>query len=112
MIRSVKLLLALAVLFATCGIASAQPYPSAPVRLIVGYAPGGTPDVIARAIGQRLSQALGQQFVVDNTPGAGGLVSTQTVAKAKPDGYTLLVADIGQLAISPFMFKQPGFDLL
>ena len=112
MIRSMTLLLAFAGSFAAFGIASAQPYPSAPVKLIVGYAPGGTPDVIARVIGQRLSQTLGQQFVVDNKPGAGGLVSTQTVAKAKPDGYTLLVADIGQLAISPFMFKQPGFDLM
>ena len=95
-----------------CGIASGQSYPSKPVRLIVGYAPGGTPDVIARAIGQKLSQSLGQQFVVENRSGAGGLVSTQTVAKAPPDGYTLLVADIGQLAISPFLFKDAGFDLV
>ena len=98
-----------------CAVASAQPYPSypsKPVKLIVGYAPGGTPDVIARVIGQKLSTTLGQQFIVDNKPGAGGLVSTQTVAKSPPDGYTLLVADIGQLAISPFMFANPGFDLM
>ena len=92
--------------------ASAQPYPSKPVKLIVGYAPGGTPDVIARVIGQKLSATLGQQFIVENKAGAGGLVSTQTVAKSPPDGYTLLVADIGQLAISPFMFANPGFDLM
>ena len=105
-----KLLLAFAGLLA-CGIVSAQNYPAKPVKLIVGYAPGGTPDVIARVMAQRLSVTMGQQFIVDNKPGAGGLVSTQTVAKSPPDGYTLLVADVGQLAISPFMFKQPGFDL-
>ena len=106
-----KSLLAFAGLLA-CGIASAQDYPTKPVKLIVGYAPGGTPDVIARVMAQRLSATMGQQFIVDNKPGAGGLVSTQTVAKSAPDGYTLLVADVGQLAISPFMFKQPGFDLV
>ena len=109
--RLLKLLLAFAGLTVASGIASAQDYPTKPVKLIVGYAPGGTPDVIARVIAHRLSVTMGQQFIVDNKPGAGGLVSTQTVAKSAPDGYTLLVADVGQLAISPFMFKQPGFDL-
>ena len=110
--RLLKLLLAFAGLPVACGIASAQDYPTKPVKLIVGYAPGGTPDVIARVMAHRLSVTMGQQFIVDNKPGAGGLVSTQTVAKSPPDGYTLLVADIGQLAISPFVFKQPGFDLV
>ena len=110
--RLIQSMLAFLASFALCGGALAQAYPSKPVKLIVGYAPGGTPDVIARAIGQRLSQTMGQQFIVENKPGAGGLVSTQTVAKSPPDGYTLLVADVGQLAISPFVFKQPGFDLV
>ena len=111
--RSMKLLFAVSCFAVACSVAiAADNYPSQPVKLIVGYAPGGTPDVIARVIGQRLSAAMGQQFIVDNKPGAGGLVSTQTVAKSKPDGYTLLVADIGQLAISPLIFKEPGFDLI
>ena len=109
--RFIRSLIALFAVVA-CGGALAQAYPNKPVKLIVGYAPGGTPDVIARTIGQKLSQTMGQQFVVENKPGAGGLTSTQSVAKAPPDGYTLLVADIGQLAISPFMFKQPGFELM
>ena len=110
--RSILSLLGGIVLMLASAVAAAQAYPSKPVRLIVGYAPGGTPDVIARTMGQRLSQTMGQQFVVENKPGAGGLLSTQTVAKSPPDGYTLLVADIGQIAISPFIFKDPGFDLL
>lgn len=110
--RYCSFLLTVLAIVVACGGASAQSYPTKPVKLIVGYAPGGTPDVIARVIGQRLSIAMGQQFVVDNKTGAGGLISTQTVAKSPPDGYTLLVADVGQLAISPFVFTQPGFDLL
>jgi tripartite-type tricarboxylate transporter receptor subunit TctC len=72
-------------------IARAQAYPTRPVRIIVGNAPGGTGDIIARLIGQWLSERFGQQFIVDNRPGAGTNIGTETVVKAAPDGYTLLL---------------------
>ncbi len=89
---------------------AASDYPNRPVRVFVGYAPGGTPDIIARTIGEKLAEALGQSFVVENRPGAGGTLATRQLAKAEPDGYTLLVADIGQLAIAPYLFKSVGYD--
>src|SRR5215204_298969 len=69
----------------------AQAYPSRPVRLVEGYGAGGAPDIIARLIGQRLSERLGQPFMIDNKPGASGRIATDVVAKAAPDGYTLLL---------------------
>jgi hypothetical protein len=72
-------------------IAGAQTYPSRPVTLIVFVPAGGTPDIVARLVGQALSQRLGQSVVIDNRPGGGGNISTEAVAKASPDGYTLLI---------------------
>lgn len=95
---------------ALAGGAAAQDYPNKPVKLVVGYAPGGTPDVMARVLGERLSKSMGQAFVVENKPGAGAIPATEFVARAPADGYTLLVADIGQLAITPFLFKKVPFD--
>jgi tripartite-type tricarboxylate transporter receptor subunit TctC len=69
-------------------IARAQAYPTRPVRIIVGYPPGGSADVVARLIGQQLSERLGQPFVVENRPGAGTNIATETVVKSAPDGYT------------------------
>src|SRR6516165_7333408 len=74
-------------------IARAQAYPTRPVHLIVGYPPGGTSDVVARLIGQRLSERFGQPFIIENRPGAGTNIATEAVVKAAPDGYTLLVVD-------------------
>lgn len=90
--------------------AAAAGYPDRPVRILVGYAPGGTPDIIARTLGEQLGQILGQSFIVENRPGAGGTLATTQAAKAAPDGYTLLVADIGQLAIAPYLFKSLPYD--
>ncbi|HEX3172582.1 MAG TPA: tripartite tricarboxylate transporter substrate-binding protein, partial [Burkholderiales bacterium] len=74
------------------GVAGAQStYPNKPIRLIVGFAPGGGTDILARALGQPLGEILGQQITIDNRAGAGGIIATELGAKAAPDGYTLLV---------------------
>src|SRR5262245_23023712 len=75
-------------------LARAQAYPSRPVRWIVGFAPGGGNDIVARLMGQWLSERLGQPFVIDNRPGAGTNIATEAVVNAPPDGYTLLLAGI------------------
>ena len=108
--KSIRLsLFALAASLA-CGIAHGQDYPNKAVKIVVPYAAGGLPDTMARLIGQRLNDALGQQFLVDNRGGAGGISGTDAVAKAAPDGYTLVVADVGQLAINPFLYKKLPYD--
>jgi tripartite-type tricarboxylate transporter receptor subunit TctC len=73
-------------------VASAQTYPSRPVQLLVGYAPGGVNDIVARLTGQMVAERLGQQFIIENRPGAGSNLATEAVARANPDGYTLLEA--------------------
>src|SRR5712675_152739 len=78
---------------ASIGSASALDYPTRPVRFIVGYPPGGATDILARLIGQRLSERLGQQFVIENKPGAGNNIGTETVVNATPDGYTVLLVN-------------------
>ena len=80
-----------AALPAVSRIAWAQAYPARPVRIIVGYAPGGLTDIIARLMGQWLSERFGQQVIVENRPGAGSNIGTEVVARAAPDGYTLLM---------------------
>ena len=92
--------------------ASAQDYPGKPLRMIVPYAAGGLPDTMARLLAPKLSEALGQQVLVENRPGAGGISGTEAVAKAAPDGYTLLIADVGQLAINPHIFSKLPYDAL
>src|SRR5262245_19551689 len=90
-------------------IARAQAYPSRPVRIIVGYPAGGTADVVARLIGQQLSERLGQSFVVENRPGAGTNIATEAVAKSAPDGYTLLVVDASP-AINTTLYHNLNFS--
>ncbi|HEX4333317.1 MAG TPA: tripartite tricarboxylate transporter substrate binding protein [Usitatibacter sp.] len=104
-----RLLLAFAAAAFACA-ALADPWPQKPIRVIVPYPPGGTSDILARALGPKLSEALGQPVVVENKPGATGNVGADFVAKAPPDGYVLLLADIGSLAISPSVFKELPFD--
>ena len=87
--------------------AIAQPYPTKPVRLVVPYAPGGAVDIIARATGQELTKRLGQQIIVDNRTGAGGNIGSDTVAKAPPDGYTLLMASPANTINSSLYTKMP-----
>ncbi len=90
--------------------ASAEDYPTRPVRVLVGQAAGSSSDIIARLIGQRLSERLGQQFAVEDRPGAGGNIATEAVVRAKPDGYTLLLVN-SQNAISASLYKL-NFDFL
>ena len=99
-----------AILLAAAGAAGAQSWPSKPLKIIVPYPAGGTSDILARAIGPGLTAALGQPVVIENKPGATGNVGADFVAKSPADGYTLLLADIGSLAISPSVFTSLPFE--
>ena len=105
-------LLGLAALaFATAALGQgAKSYPDKPVRVVVGYSPGGLPDTIARLIGQKLAERWGQQILVENKPGANGILGAEFVAKSAPDGYTLLMTDNSTHAIIPFLFAKLPYD--
>jgi tripartite-type tricarboxylate transporter receptor subunit TctC len=90
--------------------ANAQTYPTKPIRIVVGYAAGGVADITARLMAQKLSAALGQQVIIDNRPSAGGIVAGEAVAKAEPDGYTLLHMNYGN-AVSVALFKSLPYDI-
>jgi tripartite-type tricarboxylate transporter receptor subunit TctC len=92
------------------GAVLAQGYPNRPVKIVVPYAPGGLPDTMARIVGAKLGDATGQQFVIENRGGAGGITGVTEVVKAAADGYTLLVADVGQIAINPHLFSKLPYD--
>jgi tripartite-type tricarboxylate transporter receptor subunit TctC len=90
----------------------AQPaYPSKPIRLLVPFGPGGVGDITSRAVMQKMSEAMGQQIIIDNRPSAGGIVATETVAKSEPDGYTLMLLN-NTNAVSAAMFKKLPYDTL
>jgi tripartite-type tricarboxylate transporter receptor subunit TctC len=90
--------------------AVADDFPTRPIRIIVGYAPGGTTDIIARIIATRLTQTLGQTVIVENRPGAGGNIGADLVAKAPPDGYTLQLGTAGNMTVNPSLYKNMPFD--
>jgi len=90
--------------------AQAQTYPSKPVRVVIPYPAGSTPDIVGRTVSERLQKALGQPFVVENRTGAGGNIGTEIVAKAAPDGHTLLVAINGPVAVNKHLYKSLPFD--
>ncbi len=104
--------------FAACQAASvckaqttaATTYPSKPIRLVVPFTPGGSTDILARAVAQELTKAWGQAVIVDNVPGAGGAIGAEKVAKAAPDGYTLLMGHIGTLAVNPSLYPTLPYD--
>lgn len=89
---------------------AARNYPDKPIRLIVPYPPGGTADLLARVVGQKLAENFGKSVVIDNRGGAGGNIATEMVARAEPDGYTLLLCNAPVLAINPTLYKKVAFD--
>ena len=102
------------ILAAICAVAcigaAAQTYPTKPVRLIVPVGPGGGDDFVARQVAAKMSEILGQQFIVENRPGAGGMIGQSHVAKSAPDGYTLLLAG-GSMAGAKYVNANMGYDL-
>ena len=97
-------------LFFFCGTALAQSWPTRPVTFVVPFAPGGGTDITARTVGARLQQRWGQPVVVENRGGAGGVIGADVVAKAKPDGYTLLIANVGITSINPVLYAKLPYD--
>ena len=106
-VRGGVVAIALALAF---GEANAQAYPVKPIRMITPYAPGGGSDTLARILGQKLLEAWGQPVVVDNRPGGGGIIGAETVARAAPDGYTLLVTPSAVLTINPHLYSKLRYD--
>jgi tripartite-type tricarboxylate transporter receptor subunit TctC len=90
----------------------AQPFPSRPIRIIVPFPPGGTSDILARSIGQKLTEEWGQTVIADNRPGAAGNIASELVAKSKPDGYTLYINTVGTHAINPAIYATLPFDII
>ena len=92
------------------GMASAADYPSRPIKLVVPYAPGGGADGVARIVAKKVSETIGQPIVIENKGGAGAIVGTEVVAKAEPDGYTLLLGQSGPISINPAVYKNLPYD--
>src|SRR5216684_7665750 len=101
-----------ALVMVAAGAAFAQAYPTRPIRLVVPSSAGaGVTDIMARLVGQHLSTSLGQQIVIDNRPGASGILGAEVVAKAPPDGYTLLIANVS-LIVNPYLYAKMPYDPL
>jgi tripartite-type tricarboxylate transporter receptor subunit TctC len=98
------------ILLLAAGNAAAQSWPTKPVRVVVTFSPGGSSDIVARLIGAPLQAELGQSVIIDNKPGAGGTIGALEVARAAPDGYTLLLSNSAPISISPAMQDQPRYD--
>ena len=92
------------------GAGAAEEYPTRPIRMLVGFAPGGGTDLTARPVAQKLGELLGQQVIVENRPGVGGNIATELVVRAAPDGYTLLMGTIAALSINPTLYRDLTFD--
>ena len=95
--------------FSCVGLSQAQTYPNKPVRIVVGYPPGGAVDAIARVVGQQMTQAFGQQFIVENRGGASGIIGADVVAKSAADGYSLVVLS-GTHTVNPSLYKKLPYD--
>jgi tripartite-type tricarboxylate transporter receptor subunit TctC len=114
--KAIKAIKAMVLLGTTLALvtasAFAQSWPTKTIRLIVPFAPGGGADITARVIGSKLSTALGQQVIVDNRGGAGGMIGVDLAAKASPDGYTIVLATIGNIAVAPSLYGKMPYDPL
>lgn len=113
MTKRMRALVSLVVALLTSGFAasvSAQQYPTKPVRMVVGFPPGGGNDVIARLVAAKLQQAWGQPFIVENRPGANAIIATEAVAKAPPDGHTLLIGASGAMTFNPSLYATLPYD--
>jgi tripartite-type tricarboxylate transporter receptor subunit TctC len=114
--RSMPLRRVLAAVFACAAAlmaatAQAQAFPDKPIRVIVGFPPGGPTDAVARIVGEHVSQTLGQPVIVENRPGASGNIAAAYVARSAADGYTLFFSTAGVLSMNPFLYANPGFDV-
>jgi tripartite-type tricarboxylate transporter receptor subunit TctC len=109
MIRTLTLMVAL-ILAGACAPASAQAYPAKPIRLVVGFAPGGAADFVARALGDALGRVLGQSIVIENRAGAGSSIAADYVAKSAPDGYTMLIASPSSISVNPALNPKIGYS--
>jgi tripartite-type tricarboxylate transporter receptor subunit TctC len=110
--RTLRLLLSVFTVFLLCAPgASAQEYPNRPVRILLGFPVGQATDILARLVAARLSAQYGQQFFVENRPGAAGIIATEMAAKAEPDGYTLLATSSGPLAVNPTLYPKIPYDV-
>src|SRR6195256_1954238 len=105
-------LLAIVALCAASAGAFAQAYPSKPIRIVVGFPPGGGNDIIARLVGAKMQEAWGQPVVIDNKPGANSIIAAEFVAKSEPDGYTLLVNATGGMSVNPVLYAKLPYDSL
>src|SRR5678815_4522652 len=92
------------------GAALAQNWPTKPVRFLVGFAPGGSTDIVARLIAQEMGKNIGQQVIVDNRPGAGSAIAAELTAKSPPDGHTIFACTTGAFAIMPFLYSKLGYN--
>jgi tripartite-type tricarboxylate transporter receptor subunit TctC len=110
-LRAALAALCLSLFWLVPDLALAQ-YPDRPIRIVVGFTPGGGNDIIARVFGQKLSESLGQPVIIENKPGAGAMLATEYVARSAPDGYTLLVGASGAMTISPAVYEKINYDTM
>ena len=110
--KKIKVFVLLLAAMSSAASALAQTYPAKPIRLVVPFSPGGAADLTARTLGQKMSEQLGQPIVIDNKPGANGVLGIDAVAKSAPDGYTILLTDRGSLAVNPSLYTKLPYDSL
>jgi len=110
--KKIKVLVLLLAALSSAAGALAQTYPAKPIRLVVPFPPGGAADLTARTLGQKMGDQLGQPIVIENKPGANGVLGIDTVAKAAPDGYTIVLTDRGSLAVNPSLYAKLPYDPL
>jgi tripartite-type tricarboxylate transporter receptor subunit TctC len=110
MTRTIRRAVGALALAVACGAHAQAPYPNHPVRIVVPFPAGGTTDILARATAQKLTEGLGQPFVVENRPGAAGNIGAELVAKSPPDGYTMLMGTVGTHAINPSLYDKMPYD--